>query len=115
MSPRRPRTRARHIVLSALALVLVAGACTTTADDPDPASSSPPTPASSSPAPVTLRFAVYGAPEVLAAYRQLASSYTAEHPNVTVEVEAAEDLVTSRDQVDRAFDAGTPPDLFLTP
>ncbi len=116
MSPRRPRPALRAAVVAVAApALLLAGACTTPADDPQPAASSPPsTPASSSPAPVTLRFAVYGAPEVLAAYRQLAASYTAEHPEVTVEVEAAEDLVTSRDQVDRAFDDGTPPDLFLT-
>jgi multiple sugar transport system substrate-binding protein len=94
----------------------VATACTSGAEDPEPApSSSPASPTSSSAAPVTLRFAVYGAPEVLAAYRQLASTYTGEHPNVTVKVEAAEDQVTSRDLLERAFDQGTPPDVFLTP
>ena len=119
--PRRDRrTRlARSVsqsVSMALLLCLGAAACTSTAD-PEPsagASSSSPSTSSASPEPVTLRFAVYGAPGVVAAYRRLAKAYTAEHPEVTVKVEASADAVTSADNVDRGFDAGTPPDVFLT-
>jgi multiple sugar transport system substrate-binding protein len=56
---------------------------------------------------------VYGEPGVVAAYREIARTYTTEHPDVTVKVEAVPDAVTSADNVDRNFDAGTPPDLFL--
>jgi multiple sugar transport system substrate-binding protein len=95
---------------------MVATACTGTSA-PDPSSgaspSSSPSSASSPAGPVTLHFATYGDPGVVAAYREIAKSYTAEHPDVTVKVDAAADAVTSADHVDRAFDAGTPPDLFL--
>jgi multiple sugar transport system substrate-binding protein len=95
---------------------MVATACTGTSDpdpSPSPSPSSSPTSASSSAGPVTLRFATYGDPGAVAAYREIAKTYTAEHPDVMVKVEAAADAVTSADDVDRAFDAGTPPDLFL--
>lgn len=98
-------------------LCLVTTACTTTADRRPPPSGDPTAASSSASAtagPVTLRFAVYGVPGVLAAYRRLAAAYTAEHPDVTVDVEGAADALTAESRLDRAFDAGAPPDLFLT-
>ena len=64
---------------------------------------------------MTLRFAVYGDPPVLAAYRRLAATWNTRHPDVTVRIESSEDAVASQDKVNRGFAAGTPPDLFLTP
>ena len=117
--PRRDRrTRFATPLASATVLLgLVAAACTSpTQPGPTPTDTptSAVTAASTPTGPVTLRFAVYGTPDVLAAYRQIAKTYTTEHPGVTVKVEAAADAVTAEDDLDRAFDAGTPPDLFLT-
>jgi multiple sugar transport system substrate-binding protein len=81
---------------------------------PSASATSAPTSASTSAGPVTLRFAVYGERPVVAAYRKLAATWNADHPDITVKVQAVADPVTSEDKIDRAFDAGTPPDLFLT-
>jgi multiple sugar transport system substrate-binding protein len=43
----------------------------------------------------------------------LAAAYSAEKPNVTVEIEAAPDQVTGEDRLDRALTAGTAADVFL--
>ncbi len=115
--PRRDRrTRFAGPLTATLLVGMVATACTGTSGpgpSPSPSPSSSPASASSSAGPVTLRFATYGDPGAVAAYREIAKSYTAEHPDVIVKVEAAADAVTSADHVDRGFDAGTPPDLFL--
>jgi multiple sugar transport system substrate-binding protein len=110
------RLRLGAPVLAAL-LCLGAAACTSppgTGPAPSAGPSSPPASASTSAGPVTLRFAVYGDAPVLAAYRRLAATWNADHPDVTVKLEASDDAVTSEDKVDRGFDAGAPPDLFLT-
>lgn len=120
MSPRRRRDRRAVLRATALAsglLCLAATACTasTSTVDPQPSPTTASTSPSTAPAtPVTLRFAVYGSPGVVSAYRQLARAYTTQHPEVTLKVEAAADAVTAGDQLDRAFAAGRPPDLFLT-
>ncbi|MEO5708740.1 MAG: extracellular solute-binding protein [Nocardioidaceae bacterium] len=120
MSARPRRDRRTHLTgpLAAVLLVgVVTGACTSSSDpEPSPSANptSAPTSASTTAGPVTLRFATYGEPAVLAAYREIAKTYTTEHPDVIVKVEAAADGVSSADDVDRGFDAGTPPDLFLT-
>lgn len=117
MSPRRRRGRRTRLGAPALLAVLscaVVTACTSPAE-PQTAPTPSPTSASATPTgPVTLRFAVYGDPGVVAAYRQMAATYTTDHPGVTVKVEAAADPVTAEDHLDRAFAADTPPDLFLT-
>jgi multiple sugar transport system substrate-binding protein len=114
--PRRDRrTRRGAPLLAVLTLCLLGSACTSGGEaEPSPSAAPTTSSSSASPGPVTLRFAVYGEPAVVAAYRQLAATYTAEHPGVTVKVEAAADAVTAEDHLDRGFDAGTPPDLFLT-
>jgi multiple sugar transport system substrate-binding protein len=109
------RTRFAAPLVATLLALVVAGCTSST--DPTPASSDSPSPtptsASTTSGPVTLRFAVYGDRGVVAAYREIARTYTTEHPNITVKVEAVPDAVTAEDNLDRAFAAGTPPDLFL--
>ena len=105
-------------------VLLTSAACTTATDRPDaqPESSSPtpspsPSPsATSTPtgAPVTLRFAVYGDRESLASYRALAKAFTAQHPNVTVAVDASSSAAVADARLDSRFTAGTSPDVFLT-
>ncbi|HYO40405.1 MAG TPA: extracellular solute-binding protein [Nocardioidaceae bacterium] len=63
---------------------------------------------------MTLRFAVYGDPHEVAAYRAVARVYMRERPNVSVRVEATGDQNTAEVKLDRQFAAGTAPDLFLT-
>lgn len=115
--PRRARRlRVAAPVLATLAC-LGAAACTSQpggSASPTAGATSAPTSDSTSSGPVTLRFAVYGEPPVVAAYRRLVATWNSRHPDITVKVEAVADAVTSDDRVDRAFDAGHPPDLFLT-
>ena len=118
MSARRRPSRLRSLAAAtivALVLALIASACTPDAENrPTPtATASTPTSSSGTPVPVTLRFAVYGEPVVVASYRELAASFMADHPGVTVKVQAVADAVTADDRLDRGFNAGTPPDLFL--
>ena len=110
--PRRAR-RALPLVATGL-LCLVATGCTGgSADEPRASASASASSSAVSPEPVTLRFSVYGGPEVRKAYRQLAVDYHLDHPEVTVEVEASGDVVTARDRLHRHFAAQDPPDLFL--
>lgn len=106
------RTRFAAPFAAVVLLGVVTTSCTSTSA-PEPAPSAAPTSASTTDGPVTLRFATYGDPGVVTAYREIARTYTTEHPEVTVKVEAAADAVSSADDVSRGFDDGTPPDLFL--
>jgi multiple sugar transport system substrate-binding protein len=62
---------------------------------------------------VTLRFAVYGDEQTVAAYQRLADAYTDEHPDVTVRVQHSPDRTTALQRLDRQFERGRAPDLFL--
>jgi multiple sugar transport system substrate-binding protein len=64
--------------------------------------------------PVTLRFAVYGVPESVTAYRAMADAYMRRRPNVTIKVVASPDASTQAGVLDRQFASGNAPDLFLT-
>jgi multiple sugar transport system substrate-binding protein len=89
-------------------LTVLAGlaACTSDADPKaDPTKSSTSTP----PEPIDLTFGVYGEAEEVAAYQKVADAYSAEHPEVTVTVEAAE----THDEAMTAVDSVTPPDVYL--
>ena len=109
------RARAGAALILGLVLSSVTSACTTARSDrPEAPESSATTSTPSSTGPVTLRFAVYGDPVVLAAYRRIADAYTEQHPNVTVRVESVRDQVSAEDRLQRGFTAGTAPDLFLT-
>ena len=114
MPSRRPLAPLAWLV----AALLVTGCTGQT--DPDPAPSPSPTAspsdATTPPAePVTLRLAVYGDPVVRDAWAQLAASYTAAHPTVTVEVTARRTEERAvQDRVEEVA-AGTLPDVFLVP
>jgi multiple sugar transport system substrate-binding protein len=65
------------------------------------------------PDPVTLRFAVYGARPVVAAYRELARAFTQHHPRVSVDVEVAHDPHSAMDTLREELSDGDAPDVFL--
>jgi multiple sugar transport system substrate-binding protein len=64
--------------------------------------------------PVLLTVAVYGPPPVIAAYTKIAADFTAEHPQIVVNIKPydthAEALAATR----KAIADGRPPNLFLT-
>jgi multiple sugar transport system substrate-binding protein len=93
-------------------LALLVSGCTSSAPG-RPASEPSSSASASATGPVTLRFAVYGDPVNVRAYRRVAASYTRDHPNVTIKVEPAPDAVTAEDRLERGFTAGTAPDVFL--
>ncbi len=116
-------------VAAVLALTAALSGCT---GDPAPGASPPssPTPSSSSPEPEqqTLRFSVYGGPQAERAYRDIADSFEADHPGVTVQLvphsdaaAAAEDAFADLATPDESASpsptatprAATPPDVFL--
>ena len=121
MHQRRRLARRGRPGASALAVVVLClvTACTSgksperTAPTKSPTSPTAASP-TDSPDPVTLRFAVYGQPVEVAAYRRLARVYKREAPHVTVRVEAVPDAVTGRARIGRQTTAGTAPDVFLT-
>jgi multiple sugar transport system substrate-binding protein len=93
-----------------LVCALVAG-CTSANPTPDASEPAKPRTSSGSPSadPVTLTLGVYGPEKMVEAYDALAAAFTAEHPEVKVEVEAradAEDMVAS-------VEDGDAPDVFL--
>jgi ABC-type glycerol-3-phosphate transport system substrate-binding protein len=87
--PRDRRTRFAAPLTAVLLIGAATAACTSSSGPQPPPSATPasaPTSASTTYGPATLRFAVYGDPGVVAAYREIAKSYTTEHPEVTVNV-----------------------------
>ncbi len=119
MHQRRRRCRRTRLGALATAAVCLTSACTA-GDRPavEPSPTAPPASTSSAAAspsgPVTLRFAVYGDPPEVAAYRAVARAYLRERPHVTVEVEATRAAGAAAARLDRQLDAGRGPDLFLT-
>ena len=63
--------------------------------------------------PVTLTFAVYGSRGSVAAYDELARSFTKNNPRITVEVERAPDVTDAMASYEQAYAEGNPPDVFL--
>jgi multiple sugar transport system substrate-binding protein len=106
--------RARVAAVVAAAVLCLVSACTSDGASPSPTASESPSPSSSTEGPVTLRFAVYGTAQELAAYRAVASAYMQEKPEVTVDVEATGSRSAAEAKLDKQFVAGTAPDLFLT-
>jgi len=100
----------RALVGTAAALALCAAGCTSGGAQTPPTATAASSSASSQPAsPVTLRFSVFGDPQTVAAYRQLASDYTDLHPAVMVKVLSSPDAAAAARRLDRP---GTP-DVFL--
>lgn len=118
---RRRRWRRARLGAAALSVATLAATAACTSDSEPP--SAEPSATSSSPAatasptasnvPVTLRFAAYGEPEQLTAYRRLARAYERQNPNVTVRVETARDETTAWQRLGRQFDVEGAPDVFL--
>ena len=98
------------IALTAV-LAAVAG-CTQEPPEAAPTPSAPPT-TSSAPDDVVLRLGVHGNPHVVAAYREIAEAFTAEHPHVTVKIEEQPDARSGAAETRSALDAGDGPDVFL--
>ena len=61
----------------------------------------------------TIRFAVYGPPEQIEAYRDLAQAFMRNNPHLTVKVEASLDPANAFADLQRSFEAGTAADVFL--
>jgi multiple sugar transport system substrate-binding protein len=116
-------------VTAVLGLSAALSACTSDAD-PGTSPTPSPTTASSTPTaePQTLRFSVYGGPQAVSAYRAIADSFEADHPDVKIELvthsdaaAAAEDAVADLATPDESAaapptttpKAATPPDVFL--
>ncbi|WP_161962278.1 extracellular solute-binding protein [Nocardioides speluncae] len=76
--------------------------------DTDP-KSDPTKPTSSSATPIDLTFGVYGEPDEVAAYQEVADAYNAEHPEVTVKIEATRSEAESM----TAVETGAAPDIYL--
>jgi multiple sugar transport system substrate-binding protein len=113
LARRRAAVGVVALLLSAMALT----ACTTDekGDGPAPSPSSPPSSASSSSTgPTTLRFSVYGGPDTIAAYRNLAAAYMRAKPGVDIKLDVSPQARAQRRSLDQEFAAGDAPDLFLT-
>jgi multiple sugar transport system substrate-binding protein len=102
--------RSRRAVASLLALgALVVTASCSSGDEPDAAPSSPSSPAG----PTLLTFAVYGPPQVVTAYAKIARDFSAEHPNIVVNVRPYDTHDEALAALEEERAAGNPPDAFL--
>ncbi|MCX6395304.1 MAG: extracellular solute-binding protein [Propionibacteriales bacterium] len=66
-------------------------------------------------APSLLSLAVYGPPQVVTAYANIAAAYSSAHPNISVSVEPYPTATAARSAIGEQIAAGTAPDLFLSP
>lgn len=114
MSPRRGPAGVAALLVSAGLLAGCTGGGAGGAATPASAATSPASPTSSDAGPVSLRFSVYGAPETVAAYKDMATAYTREHPNVTVHVEHTRDAEAATAHLEQQVRRGSEPDVFLT-
>lgn len=73
------------------------------------------TPSTPTPTPEeqTIRFAVYGPPEQIESYRDLAQAFMRNNPHLTVRVEASLDPENAFAELQQDFAAGTAADVFL--
>ena len=102
--------RSRRVVAS----VLVAGALVVTAacsggDDPKPAATTPTTPAG----PTLLTFAVYGPPQVVTAYAKIAADFSADHPDIVVNIRPYDSHDEALAALQKEQADGEVPDAFL--
>ncbi|MBO9520786.1 MAG: extracellular solute-binding protein [Nocardioidaceae bacterium] len=102
------RSRLVAIVASVGALALTA-ACS--GGDPK----SEPTPTPTPTGPTLLTFAVYGPPPVVTAYTKIAADFSAEHPDIVVNVHPYANAAEATAALAKQVAAGNPPDAFLTP
>lgn len=101
------RRSRRRFLASALAVVMTGSllGCTPDGTTPVKAPTSPG-------GPTVLSFAVYGSPHVIAAYTRIASEYTAENPNVIVNVRPYDDHEAAMAALRRNQAAGKAPSIF---
>jgi multiple sugar transport system substrate-binding protein len=105
----------RTFLGAVVALSLAAAGCTssTAADHAGPSSGSPSVSSSAAARPATLRFLVYGDPQTVDAYRQLADDFHDDHPDVTVRLQSASDEAAAGRLLQQQLAAGSAPDVFL--
>ena len=101
------RSSVRRGVALVATLLLVGAGCSSNDDPPK----TEPTPAPSAPTRLTL--AVYGPEPVIAAYKQLAATYTVQHTGVKVVVEDYPSHSVALEAVKAATEKGDAPDVFL--
>lgn len=104
---RRSSVRRRHLVAVLSVAALFAAGC---ADD-----GTVKAPGTDPTGPTLLSLAVYGPPQVVTAYANIAAAYSTEHPNTSVSIEPYSDAAQAGAAIQRQIAAGTTPDLFLTP
>lgn len=102
------RSRLVAIVASVSALALTA-ACS--GGDPKATPTPSPTPSG----PTLLTFAVYGPPQVVTAYTKIASDFSADHPDIVVNIRPYSTAAEAKAALDKQLAAGDPPDAFLAP
>jgi multiple sugar transport system substrate-binding protein len=101
----------RVIVATALVVLAATVAGCASGEEPTTTRSATPTPTASGPVKLTL--AVYGPKPVTDVYRKIAASYTAQHPDVQVSVDAYASHAEAMAAYQKERDAGDPPDVFL--
>lgn len=113
------RRRALTGAVATLAGCLLVTGCTA-GGDPSGASSPAPSsataeesPSPSATGPVTLRLAVYGDAGLTRAWDDLAEAFTAEHPNIDVEVEHSRSEAEAHGRLQQQIAAGEAPDVFV--
>jgi multiple sugar transport system substrate-binding protein len=114
------RRRALAGVVATLTGCLLVSACTTDGGAPEASpspSASAPSPeesASADPAePVTLRLAVYGGAAVRRSFDEMATAFTAAHPQVDVVVEKFRTAEEAQQELERGIATGDAPDVFV--
>lgn len=65
--------------------------------------------------PTLLSLAVYGPPQVITAYSDIAAAYTTEHPNTSISIEPYATAAEAHGAIEQQITAGRSPDLFLAP
>ena len=111
LGPRLGPRLGRAIAATA-ALAALAGCTEDTSPPPSPPSSAPST-GSSAAERVTLRVAVHGNDDVVAAYREIAEAFSEQRPQVTVEVEDRPDARSAAAALRSDLEVGEGPDVFL--
>ena len=105
-------------LVAAAAVVAALSALAVGCTEGNPGAEQSPSPSVASPSaksgPVTLRFAVYGAKGLVAAYREMAEAFTSSNPQVRVRIEHSPDAATATQQLESQFLKNDAPDVFLT-
>ena len=99
----------RSMVSVAAVVALAAGCSSGGEPESPPLSASSPSPTG----PASITFAVYGPDALTQAYTKIAQRFTAQHPDVTVQMKRYPDRLAAMEAYQTSLAAGTPPDLFL--